>query len=83
MKHKTVIFLGILTALAFISWCMFYTGMQYSRQQVRILAETMTKEPTNSFTACLTQMWEKSGELDSDWKGKRKWALITVEGTHK
>ena len=53
----------------------FYAGVQHSRQQLRDLSEAMVAQPVNSFTRCLTEAWEASGELDTNWKGARKWQL--------
>lgn len=56
-----------------------YVGFDYSRRQIRNLADEMTTDPTNSFTRCLTENWELSGELDPAWKGKRRWQLVETK----
>lgn len=58
-------------------------GIDYSRSQIRSMAEDLanTEEQTgtNSFSRCLTEMWEQTGELDPKWKGKRNWRLNEVK----
>lgn len=58
-----------------------FAGVEYSRNQVRNLAEAVADAQetgiTNSFGVCLTKLWEESGELDPEWKGKRGWSLVT------
>lgn len=55
----------------------FFLGVKHSRGQIRQLAEHMTANPANSFTRCLTQTWEESGELNTDWRAQRRWVLET------
>lgn len=61
----------IALALAFGFW----GGIEHSRGEIRAVAEEMAASPTNTFTKCLTEGWELSGELPPDWKGERKWVL--------
>lgn len=72
--------LVIVASLAFTSPVGFGTGVYWSRQQIRNFAEDVANTDqatgTNSFSRCLTELWEKSGELDPEWKGKRRWHLI-------
>ena len=53
----------------------FWLGVEHSRGEVRAAAEEMASRPVNTFTKCLTEGWELSGELSPDWKGERKWVL--------
>lgn len=71
---NTIVFLLALASLLTIS---FSIGVDYSRRQIRTLANELANEPkgTNSFSRCLTEMWEQSGELDQNWKGQRRWHL--------
>ena len=57
----------------------FFSGREHSRKQIRDLAEAVADAQgtrvTNTFGRCLTELWEQTGELDPQWKGKRGWAL--------
>lgn len=53
----------------------FVAGVIRSREVLHDLAENVAAHPQNSFGRCLTELWELSGELDPEWKGKRKWVL--------
>ncbi len=77
VSHPVFRALDILAILA-LAFGMFGIGVDYSRSQIRDMAEQLSNEPrgTNSFSRCLTEMWEQSGELDPAWKGKRKWSLM-------
>lgn len=66
---------AIVGGLAIIAGCSFWAGVSYSRGQINGLAEEMAVQPVNSFTRCLTELWEQSGELGQDWKAKRRWVL--------
>lgn len=56
-----------------------FLGREYSRDQIRGLAETVADAQgsgiTNTFGRCLTELWEQTGELDPEWKGRRGWSL--------
>jgi len=54
----------------------FIGGVEFSRGQIRAMAEELSTQPTNSFSRCLTEMWEITGELDPEWKGERRWQLL-------
>lgn len=81
MRIQTVIALvgiGVATGSSLIG---AWAGREYSRQQLRDIANEMANSGrTNAFSVCLTEMWDRSGELDSEWKGKRFWALVDEHG---
>jgi hypothetical protein len=59
----------------------FMIGREYSRQQIRdITAQMAAQGPTNTFSRCLAELWEQSGELDPQWEGKRFWLLVDETG---
>lgn len=80
-KTAIAVIAGLVVGSVVASGLSFYKGLEYSRNQIRQVAETIANDPvgTNSFSVCLTQMWEQTGELDPDWKGQRKWRLTEGE----
>ena len=65
----------VLAILSVSTLSAFWLGIEYSRSEIRWLAEELAAQPTNTFSRCLTEMWELSGELDPEGKGKRRWQL--------
>lgn len=53
----------------------FWLGIEHSRGEIRSAAEEMSAQPTNTFSKCLTEGWELTGELPPDWTAGRKWVL--------
>jgi hypothetical protein len=80
MNRSTI---GMLVLLFVALGCSFKVGIEYSRHQIRAMAEDLANTDegtgTNSFSRCLTDMWEQTGELDPEWKGKRRWLLVSGE----
>lgn len=64
---------GMLATIVFA--CGFWLGIEHSRGEIRAVAEQFASQPVNTFTKCLTEGWELSGELPPEWKGERKWVL--------
>jgi hypothetical protein len=52
----------------------FVGGVAKTRQIMVDTAESLATHPVNSFTKCLTESWEQTGEL-GEWRGRRKWVL--------
>ncbi len=73
-KQRTI-FAAAVTSAAALG---FVGGVARTRQILVDTAEAMAAQPVNSFTKCLTEGWEQTGELDPEWKGKRKWGLQDV-----
>lgn len=53
----------------------FIAGVARTRQILIDASEDIASRPVNSFSRCLTEAWEETGELDPEWKGRRKWRL--------
>ena len=52
----------------------FVAGVARTRQVMINAAEDVASRPVNTFSKCLTEGWEQTGEL-GEWRGKRKWVL--------
>jgi hypothetical protein len=74
-KFSIKIYLGAIFMIGIFGWGCFDAGVRHSRGQIAAIADDLAKHNTNSFTKCLTESWELSGELDPAWKGKRGWKL--------
>ena len=76
MLKQTIFMVSALTVLLGFA---FKCGLEYLRHQIRAVVEdvanTDQQTGTNSFSRCLTELWEQTGELDTEWKGKRRWHL--------
>lgn len=70
--HLAIGFVAFIIVLFGIA---FWLGIEHSRGEIRSAAAEMSAQPTNTFSKCLTEGWELTGELASDWKAGRKWVL--------
>lgn len=76
-KTTTIRVLCLVASMSLLGAGSFILGIEHSRNNIRELTERVAAQgPTNSFSVCLTEMWEKSGELDPKWKGERYWLLV-------
>jgi hypothetical protein len=60
----------------------FVAGVARTRQIMIDTANHLVAHPTNSFTKCLTESWEQTGEL-GDWRRGRRWVLREEEGERR
>lgn len=67
--------IGVLVGAAAAVVLAFRAGEYRAGQQFRAATNVLTGGAANTFTKCLTEGWEASGELEQSILDKRRWVL--------